>query len=51
MKEEMKHILEAEANAILNIPIDEKIMEAIDLIYDTVHGKGGKLVASGMGKV
>ncbi len=50
MKEEIKRILEAEANAILNIPIDEKISEAIDLIYETVHGKGGKLVASGMGK-
>jgi arabinose-5-phosphate isomerase len=50
MKEEMKRILEAEAEAIRNIPIHDNIEKAIDLIYHAVHEKGGKVVASGMGK-
>jgi arabinose-5-phosphate isomerase len=50
MKEEMQRIIEAEANAIRNIPVHENIGTAIDLIYHAVHKKGGKVVASGMGK-
>jgi arabinose-5-phosphate isomerase len=50
MKEEMQRIIEAEANAIRNIPVHENIGTAIDLIYHAVHIKGGKVVASGMGK-
>ena len=50
MKEEMQRIIEAEANAIRNIPVHENIGTAIDLIYHAVHEKGGKVVASGMGK-
>ncbi len=50
MKEEMQRILEAEANAIRNIPVSENIGTAVELLFDTVHNKGGKVVASGMGK-
>ncbi len=47
---EIKEILESEAQAILNLPITEDFSKALDLIYEQVHKKGGKLVTSGMGK-
>ena len=50
MINEIKQILEHEAKSILNIPIDSCYEKAIDLIYERVHVKRGKLVASGMGK-
>jgi arabinose-5-phosphate isomerase len=50
MKEEMQRILEAEANAIRSIPVNETIGTAVELIYNAVHKNGGKVVASGMGK-
>lgn len=50
MINEIKRIIEQEANAILNIPIDHNLEKAIELIYQHVHVKHGKLVSSGMGK-
>ncbi|MBN1415713.1 MAG: SIS domain-containing protein [Bacteroidales bacterium] len=50
MKEEIQRILEAEAKAIRNIPVNNTIEQAVDLIYQAVHKKEGKVVASGMGK-
>ncbi|MBE6310484.1 MAG: SIS domain-containing protein [Bacteroidales bacterium] len=50
VKESMKQILEAEAQAILNIPITDNYGRAVELIVEQVHNKGGKLVTSGMGK-
>jgi arabinose-5-phosphate isomerase len=50
MKEEMQRILEAEAEAVRNIPVHENIGKAIDIIHEAVHKNGGKVVASGMGK-
>ena len=47
---EIKQILNAEANAIMNLPVTKDFTEAIDLIYEQVHVNGGKLVTSGMGK-
>jgi arabinose-5-phosphate isomerase len=35
---------------VLNIPVEDGFVKAIDLIYQSVHVKKGKLVASGMGK-
>ncbi len=43
-------ILDHEAAAIRNIPVNGDFAKAVDLIYERVHRKGGKLVASGMGK-
>jgi len=43
-------LLTKEANAIAGIPIDNSYEKAINLIFQKVHEKGGKLVASGMGK-
>jgi arabinose-5-phosphate isomerase len=50
MISEVKKILEAEAQAVLNIPVNDSFIIARDLIHDAVHVKGGKVVASGMGK-
>ena len=50
MKEAIRTVIEHEAQAILNIPVDDGFIKAIDLIYNRVHQKKGKLVASGMGK-
>jgi arabinose-5-phosphate isomerase len=50
MEERIKEILAAEAKAIENIPVNKNIIKAVDLIYETIHINGGKLIASGMGK-
>lgn len=50
MKEDIKKILEHEANAILSLPVTDDYENAIDLIIEQVHTKKGKLVTSGMGK-
>jgi arabinose-5-phosphate isomerase len=50
MINEIRKIFEAEANAVLNIPVTENFDRACDLIYEAVHKKNGKVVASGMGK-
>jgi len=50
MDESIKDILQKEAQAVLNIPVTDAFEQAIDLILEQVHNKGGKLVISGMGK-
>ena len=50
MEETIRKVIEHEAKAVLNIPVEEGFVKAIDLIYESVHQKKGKLVASGMGK-
>jgi arabinose-5-phosphate isomerase len=50
MKNHIQQLLKAEAEAILNIPVTEDIENAVELIFQYVHKKGGKLIASGMGK-
>jgi arabinose-5-phosphate isomerase len=50
MNEEIKNVLQAESKAILNIPVTDSFEKALDLIHESVHGKQGKLIVSGMGK-
>jgi len=50
MINEVRKIFEAEALAVLNIPITDNFNRACDLIYEAVHNNKGKVVASGMGK-
>jgi arabinose-5-phosphate isomerase len=50
MIETIKKVIEQEALAIKNIPISDGFTIAIDLIYNKVQQKKGKLVTSGMGK-
>lgn len=50
MKEEIQRILLKESEAVRNIPVNDSFSKAIDIIHHAVHEKGGKVVASGMGK-
>ena len=50
MKEAIKKVIEQEAQAIQNIPVDDGFMKAIEFIHKHVHVQKGKLVTSGMGK-
>ena len=50
MRERAKAIIEAEANALRNIPVDASFEKAVEIIHRQVHEKRGKLVTSGMGK-
>lgn len=46
----IKELIQREIEAIQNAPVDGVIFDAIDLIYEQVHEKGGKVVISGIGK-
>ncbi len=48
--EEIKDILQHEAQAVSNIPATDDFIKAVDLIHEYVHLKGGKLITTGMGK-
>ncbi len=50
MENKIREIFENEASAIKNIPVTESFVKAIEIIYDHVHTRNGKLVTSGMGK-
>ena len=50
IQQSMREILEAESNAIRNIPYSAHYDRAVALILEHVHRRGGKLVTSGMGK-
>lgn len=50
IKTSMREILQAESQAILDIPVTDAYASAVSIILDRVHAQGGKLVASGMGK-
>lgn len=46
----IKCIIQQEADAVLNIPVTEDYVKAVELIIEYVHKKNGKLITSGMGK-
>ncbi len=48
--QEIKDILAHEAQAVLNIPVDDSFAKALDIIHHQVHVKRGKVIMSGMGK-
>lgn len=50
IKESMRQILKAEAEAVLAIPVTDDYEKAVELIVEHVHRRKGKLVTSGMGK-
>lgn len=50
MIKRIKELLEKEAQAIKKIPVSKSFPEAIEMIYEQVHVKKGKLISSGMGK-
>lgn len=50
IQDEIRKLLQKEANAITNIPVDGGFEKAVAIIYDCVHKNGGRVIASGMGK-
>jgi len=50
IKNEIRELLDREARAISSIPVSENYQKVVELIYHRVHEKGGKVIASGMGK-
>ncbi len=48
--EDIRALIAQEAKALGSIPVTEAIPQAVDLIHRCVHGQGGKLVISGIGK-
>lgn len=48
--EDIRQLLQDEAKAVISLPVSDQYQKAIDLIVEQVNHKGGKLVASGMGK-
>lgn len=50
MLNDIKKLLAHEAQAIMDIPVNDAYNNALDLIYRSVHQNGGKVVVSGMGK-
>lgn len=48
--EAIARLLQQEAEAVLNIPVNSGYEEAVTLIVKYVHELGGKLITSGMGK-
>ena len=50
VQDTMRRIVEAERDAIRNIPYSPEFDKAVELIMEHVVRRGGKLVTSGMGK-
>jgi len=50
VKDLIKKYIEEEVKAIKNIPVDGKIEEVVNIIYQKVHIDYGKVIISGMGK-
>ena len=47
---DIRSVLTRESEAIRSIPLTDSYEKVIKLIVDRVHNKGGKIIASGMGK-
>ena len=47
---DIQDIIDREITGIRNIPVNDTILRAIDLIHDQTHRLGGKVVIAGLGK-
>lgn len=50
LEEELKDIIEREADAVRNIPLGPEYERGVEIITSRVNRAGGKVVVSGMGK-
>ncbi len=50
MKDEIQEIINSEVKALQNLVVNKNFEQAVALIEEQVHQKGGKVVISGMGK-
>ncbi len=48
--DEIKSIIEKEADAVRAIPVSDSYDKAVNLIVEHIHRRGGTLITSGMGK-
>jgi arabinose-5-phosphate isomerase len=46
----LKELIKAEVEAIENIPLNGEVEAAVDLIYQNIHKRDGKVVVAGVGK-
>ncbi len=46
----IKEILHREAEAIANIPVTDGFEKTVDILFEHVHNRHGKIIMSGMGK-
>ncbi len=46
----IKEILRREADAIANIPVTDGFEKTVDILFEHVHNRHGKIIMSGMGK-
>lgn len=49
-KEQLSELVSRQVEAINNIPIESPIIDAVELIYEHVHQRNGKVIVCGMGK-
>ena len=49
-RDDIRWVLDREADAIRSIPISSDYDKVVELVYEKVHRRGGKIIASGMGK-
>lgn len=50
IQESVKALLQTEAEAVQNIPVTSEFEKALNILWEQVHQKKGKLITSGMGK-
>ena len=50
LTDDIRKVLDQEAEAIRSIPVSSEYAQVVELIYERVHTRGGKIIASGMGK-
>ncbi len=50
MKEIITKVIVQEALAVSKIPVTDAYLKAVEIIYQQIHKKRGKIIASGMGK-
>ncbi len=50
LKDRITELIAKEIEAIRRIPIEGDVEKAVELIYEQVHQKDGKVIVSGMGK-
>ena len=50
IQNEIKSLLSRESAAINAIPVSDQYEKVVEMMHQRVHEKGGKVIASGMGK-
>lgn len=46
----IRQLIEREIEGIRNIPIDDSILRAVEMMHEAVHARAGKIIVAGLGK-